>query len=737
MLNPVVQRTMVRTLAQVCVSINGEREQGMDGVLAWFDRIEDVAAFRAIRQGLVLTIPVLLVGSFCLILLNLPVPAYQDALAQAPWISAALTVAYNATMGVFSMYVAVSIALCYANAFAERNRAVFAAAAPFAALGVYLIFVGFGIEIVPLKVLSTRSLFVAIIAGLVSSMLYCRIAARMPARHRYGDNADVVFNKAVSALVPIGLVLAGAAALNATVSLLFGVTSVEESLYEGVSALYPQTEATFASGLFYLFVNNVMWFFGIHGGNMLDGVAQTVFVPGTALNAAAVAAGEGSVQIVTKTFLDVFASIGGAGALLSLLVAVVLFARRRNLRRLAAFSAAPMVFNISEIMMFGLPVVWNPALAVPFIVVPLVNMTVAYLAMALGLVPPVTVDVSWITPPVVGGYVATGSWTGAVLQLVNIALGVVIYLPFLRRYERLADRRARDEYARLLDAFREAEAEQREIDLASLPGATGALAASLAADVRLVVERREIALHYQPQFNAAGRAVGAEALLRFEHPDYGSLYPPLMLALAQHAGVLEELERVVFDRALNDAKRIEQLAHEGVLDAHFTVSVNATARMLQDEHDVEFILAAVRTRGLDAGRVVVEATEREALRWDAQAEELLERLCDAGIPLAIDDFSMGRTSFQYLETSVFSVVKLDGVIAKGVMGNKRYAEIVSSIADLSERLGFTVLAEYVETPEQRDRLRELGCSYFQGYLYAPALPFDELVERVRVDGRTL
>ncbi|WP_270296669.1 EAL domain-containing protein [Eggerthella sinensis] len=107
---------------------------------------------------------------------------------------------------------------------------------------------------------------------------------------------------------------------------------------------------------------------------------------------------------------------------------------------------------------------------------------------------------------------------------------------------------------------------------------------------------------------------------------------------------------------------------------------------------------------------------------------------DAGIPLAIDDFSMGRTSFQYLETSVFTVVKLDGTIAKGVLANERYADIVSSITHLSGQLGFTVLAEYVETAEQRDLLERLGCSFFQGYLYARALPFDEMAERVRTVG---
>ncbi len=166
----------------------------------------------------------------------------------------------------------------------------------------------------------------------------------------------------------------------------------------------------------------------------------------------------------------------------------------------------------------------------------------------------------------------------------------------------------------------------------------------------------------------------------------------------------------MFERALADAQAAEALAHAGELDAGFSVSVNATATMLQDEEAVGFVIDAFRARGLDAGRVVVEATEREALLWDAGAHDLLRRVADAGMPLAIDDFSMGRTSFQYLETSVFSVVKLDGTIAKGVMENERYAEIVSSIADLSEHLGFTVLAEYVETAEQRDVLKTLGCS---------------------------
>lgn len=700
---------------------------------AWFARLEEVMAFQALRQGLILTIPVLLVGSFSLIFLNLPIDPYREFLASAPWLRGVLEVAYAATMGIFSLYVSVAIALRYANAYAERFGNFFTQGAPFAALAAYLMFVGFGSETFSQAVLSTRSLFIAIVCGLVSSMLYCRLMRLRKKRRRFGDSVDGVFNQAVAGLVPIALVIALFAIVEATATALSGAGSVEELFFLGISALFPLATPTCASGLLYLLMNNVMWFFGIHGGNMLDGVAQSIFVPGTAANAAALATGGEPVQIVTKTFFDVFASIGGAGALLSLLIAILLFGRRRNVRRLSAFATVPMVFNISEIMMFGLPVVWNPTLFIPFIIVPLVNMLVAYAAMATGLVPPTIVDVSWTTPPIVGGYVATGSIAGALLQLVNLAIGVALYLPFLRRYERLADERDCREYRSLLSLFMDAERSQREVRLVTASGALGTVARAIAEDIHRAVLDRSFSLYYQPQFDAAGGAVGAEALLRFDHSVYGPIYPPLVIELAQESGLLDDLERAVFDRALDDAARVESLAARGVLRSDFSVSVNATAGMLQDAASVEFIIAAVRARGLSEGRVIVEATEREALGSDAGTSSLLKRIVEAGIPLAIDDFSMGKTSFQYLETSVFTIVKLDGTIAKGVMENERYADIVASITRLSEQLGFTVLAEYVETEGQRARLETLGCSYFQGYLYAPALPFDEMVERVRLD----
>ena len=145
-------------------------------------------AFQAIRQGLILTIPVLLVGSFCLIFLNLPLEPYQDALAGAPHIEGLLNFVYNATMGIFSLYVAVAVALRYANACAERHGAFFIQGAPFAALAAYLMSVGFGAEGFDLVVLQ-HALAVhrhRVRVGVIRAVLQARAAApcsRVVRRH--------------------------------------------------------------------------------------------------------------------------------------------------------------------------------------------------------------------------------------------------------------------------------------------------------------------------------------------------------------------------------------------------------------------------------------------------------------------------------------------------------------------------------------------------------------------------
>lgn len=694
-----------------------------------FSRVERTLPFQAIRRGLALTIPVLLIGSLCLVILNLPITPHQDFLDTVPVFTDFILAIYTVTMGMFSLYATISISFCYAQAYEERHEDFFTLGAPFAALGAYLILVGMGSETFTISVFETRSLFIAIVCGLFAAMAYCAIARRQKHSARlYSSSIDSMFNRAMASVLPVMLILLAAGLGNEIVKWFTTAASAEELLYLGISAYFPFSTATLESGILYLFLNSLMWFFGIHGGNMLAGVAEQVFTDGTAQNAALIAAGQMPNEIVTKTFMDVFCSIGGAGAMLSLLLAVVFFGRRKATKRLSAFAAVPMCFNVSEIMMLGLPVLWNPTLIIPFIIVPVINLAISYFAISSGMVPIVSVDVSWTTPPLIGGYVATGgSLAGALLQGFNLLVGMIVYLPFLKAYEKGRAKAEHEEYERLLDKLRTAEAERREVHLITSSGESSSLARSLADDLERAVANGDYELQYQPQFDVNEVGSGAEALLRWKHPVYGYIYPPLVIKLAEEIDILADLERSIFQKAIADAVRTQKLSKAGVLAPDFSISVNATARMLQDESFVEAAIDAVKRNGLEKGRLIVEATEQEALQISEETTQLLTRMVDAGISLAIDDFSMGHTSLQYLETSAFGVVKLDGTIAKRVMDNSRFADIVASITKLSEQLNFTVLAEYVETAEQRDLLRELGCSYFQGYLYSPARPFKEMI----------
>lgn len=701
-------------------------------IFSGFSRTENTVLFKAIRRGLTLTLPVLLIGSFCVVFLNLPIPAYQDFIAQQAFISELLLAIHAVTLGVFSLYAAISISMSCAQAYSEKHGDFFMQGAPFAGTGAYLLLIGVGTEDFAISVLSTRSLFIAITAGLLGSLVYCMLTYHLNKSSKmYGSATDNFFNRALTSVLPVTVVVISAAVINAVFSFAFNVGSVEELFFQGVSAFFPSDTASLETGALYIFLNNIMWFFGLHGGNMLASVAEAVFEPGVAINAELLAAHMPATEIVTKTFLDVFVSIGGAGALLSLLLAILFFGRHRNMKKLSVLAAVPMSFNISEIMLFGFPVIWNPALLIPFILVPLVNLLVSYGATLIGFVPIVATEIHWTTPPLIGGYLATQSYAGVALQVVNIIIGMFIYLPFLRLYEKTLEQSELDEYQGLLSRFRESEMERGNLVLISLPGTIGLLVRALSGDLRKAINEGSFDLYYQPQFDVHDKGIGAEALLRWNHPVHGMMYPPLVVKLAEELDMIDQLERAVLVRALDDAQRVQHLVNEGFIRKDFAISVNATARALQNEAFVESAVRGVRNRNLDPGRLVIEATEHEALKVGESTTDLLGILTSAGIPLAIDDFSMGQTSFKYLETSAFSIVKLDGSIARGVMGNSRYAEIVSSITRLSEQLCFKVLAEYVETREQRDQLEELGCAFFQGYLYSPAIPFDDMIDLIQ------
>ena len=181
----------------------------------------------------------------------------------------------------------------------------------------------------------------------------------------------------------------------------------------------------------------LFWCVGIHGNNMLAAVKEPIFRPLLYANTAAYTAGNKIPYVMNLTMLQMFAEFGGSGVTIGLVIAILIFSKREDNRTIAGISIVPGLFNINETVTFGIPLVLNPILDIPFILAPVATLVVGYILVTIGFCPKIVLEVPWTMPPVFFGFLATGgNVMGAVSQLIVIALSTVIYLPFLLVYEK-------------------------------------------------------------------------------------------------------------------------------------------------------------------------------------------------------------------------------------------------------------------------------------------------------------
>ena len=273
------------------------------------------------------------------------------------------------------------------------------------------------------------------------------------------------------------------------------------------------------------------------------------------------------------------------------------------------------------------------------------------------------------------------------------------------------------------DILRECEESREPVELLTLPGDPGRIARTLAAELNEYINGDDFILFYQPQFDHERRLIGAEALLRWRHEQYGPIYPPLVIELAEEIGRLTELEEKIF---LTVFKNLDELLKYKE-DESFHISINVTGITIQKDEFEDFLKNLHIIYPGKCKHVLIEITEQATLKVDDNFISRLQRIKSLGYTFGIDDFSMGNTSIKYLQSSIFDIVKLDGGISRDIF-NERSREIFSSISRLTEGLNIETIAEYVETEEQRQALQDVGCNIYQGYLYSPAIPLSKFTE---------
>ena len=691
------------------------------GKTGFIRTIENSTVVRSLRGGLSNMIPILTVGAFALILNFLPIPAYQSFIKSflGGFLSLLFDMVNSATFGVLSVYMTYSISRSYMKIKADPDAV--AGGAAFASLASFFLMSGVNLENFGKENLGPKSMFLAILTGIGSSWLYLTLN-RYFRQKRFvllSEGADRDFNRMLSTFAPITITVVLFALINGIVTRIFDVDSFRELIAKAFNAMFSIGSSGFIKGFFFVLLSSVLWFFGIHGSDTLEGVMQEYFAPGLAANQAAVAAGQAPTEVLSKQFFDCFVLIGGCGTTLCLLIAILLFSKNRARKSLGLTAAFPMLFNINELMVFGLPIIFNPMMLVPFLTVPLVSYSISYLAISLGFVPMITSAVEWTTPIFLGGYGATGSIAGALLQLVLLTVGVLIYLPFVRLLDKHTEERAKNEYESFIDFFRKNEQELAGVRVTERGDVYGDFAKGLCADLEHKL-KSHIRLGYQPQYHYDGHCIGVETLLRWEHPTHGMLYPPLVIKLAEEGGFLADLEEEVLTRALADRKALQERFGEDI-----KLSVNVTGTTVKTRRYLQFCRQLNEKSPFKGKNICIEVTEQAALALGSDTDQILRELRDMGIILAIDDFSMGQTSLHYLKDNLFQIIKLDGSLVRGLFEHQYSREIVSSIVSLASSIDLMVLAEFVETEEQKEALHELGCDNYQGYLYSPAILLDQ------------
>lgn len=249
----------------------------------------------------------------------------------------------------------------------------------------------------------------------------------------------------------------------------------------------------------------------------------------------------------------------------------------------------------------------------------------------------------------------------------------------------------------------------------------------LLQDLRQALEHRQFRLHYQPKFDAQNcQPVGAEALLRWEHPQQGLLLPDRFIGLAEKTGLIIPIGEWVLIEACRQMRQWLDQGHHG-----WRMAVNLSAIQFCHAGLVESVARALQQNSLPANCLTLEITETTAMH-DADASlTVLQRLSDMGVDLSIDDFGTGYSSLMYLKRLPANELKIDRGFVRDLEQDSDDAAIVSAIVALGQALGLRIVAEGVETDRQQDFLTRLGCDSLQGYLLGQPVPAEQFMGKLQ------
>lgn len=393
----------------------------------------------ALKNSFINLMPFLIIGSFFLLVSSFPIDAYKEFMAASfgeNW-SVLIEIPFNATFAFMGVFIAFLFAYNLAKNFnldaitiGILSLVVFLILTPIVSAPLNPDDLDSMSSVLPLEWLGSTGLFVAMIGSVCTVHTFKffidrNIIIKMP------EQVPPEVARSFNALIPSCVIMIVAL----FVRLGFDNTSfgtIHSFFYDLVGIPVSKIGTGYVGAVLTVLSITLLWSVGINSGSLVNGILRPFWMINLTENQEAFKLQEQVPHVVTEQFFDMI-WMGGAGVTLGLLIAMLIKSKSQQNKKLASLAVTPAVFNINEPVLFGLPIILNPVMLIPFNLVPVVLVTIQYFAMSSGLVAsPIGVVVPWTTPPVISGFLITGSISGAVIQIINLAVAVMIYYPFLK-----------------------------------------------------------------------------------------------------------------------------------------------------------------------------------------------------------------------------------------------------------------------------------------------------------------
>lgn len=423
------------------------KERFMNGMLAVATAMNGQRHLAAIRNSFMNLLPIIIVGSFCTLFTNVVTSTREGfmSLANIPGLEflsnlePMFSAANYATMNFLAIGIVILLATELGEAYDINDKGL-----PLVALGAYIslcatsiIVTSAGGEAITVRnVLASsytnaQGLFVGMFSAIAATEIYCRLVKNKKLKISMPDSVPGNVARSFEVLFPATITIVAISGIGMIFELGVGMT-----LFDAIARFVQAPLSSVLTGLpgfmLFVFMSTLLWVFGIHGTQTLKAVSEPILIAALAQNEAAYAAGQAIPNIISRPFLSNYATVTGAGVTGGLLIAIFLFSKRKDFKAIGKLAIPCAIFNINEPLVFGLPIVLNPLLAIPFMLTPVITSAFGYFMTSIGFAGRLVVNAPWTTPVGIQAFLASGGSMGAVVtQLLVILIAAVIYSPFV------------------------------------------------------------------------------------------------------------------------------------------------------------------------------------------------------------------------------------------------------------------------------------------------------------------